>query len=253
MIKANVDTKKFLAELGKIQGGLHQATARTINSMGKRTINRYKQLIESEYEIRTNFTRNALKMFPATYERKSKPGELRPLRDINALLYIRNIKGKTHYLVIQEEGLAKSQHKSADDKVSIPVAGSSRSGGSTKGKVSPKYSLRKGGVQNLKIGQSAADFGVRGDGFSDKQRWAILKKYQDGNPYGWDLRKPFRLTYGQNTDAYAKKGSSIVLMRLMRDKSRYVKRRPLFEKAFNEIDASQAQQIFNTVAERILR
>lgn len=247
MIKADVNTAKFLKDLAKIHGGMHQATARTVNDMAEKTRSRYNKALKSEFDVRTKFTLNALKIFPASFERKSKPGHLRPLRDINALMVIRNLKGKTHYLVIQEEGLQKEKHKSADDKVSIPIAATSRKGGTSAGKVAPKFGLRKATPASLLLG--GAQFGTARDGYTDKQRWAILNQRSDQ----WDLRKPFFFTFGENTDVYAKKGKKIVTIRQARDERRKVKKRPLFEREFDGISESEMQAMFNTVAGRILR
>lgn len=253
MIGADVDTKKFLRDLSRIQGGLHQASARTANAMGELTQNRYNKLIRTDFHIRTKFTLKSLRMFRASYRRKSKPGALRPLRDINVLLFIQNIRGKIHYLVIQEEGLDKERHRSANETVSMPIASSARKGGTESGRVAPRMTLRKSSPKTLQIGKSAADFGTTRDGYSDNQRWAILKKYQKKNPYNWDLKKPFQFAYGGDTDAYMQIGRGVKMIRQMRDKNRKVKRRPNYDEAFNMLSEAETQQIFNKIAERILR
>ena len=251
-IKANLDTKRFLKDLSKIHGGLHQASSRTVNDIAEITRNRYNKFIEKDFTIRTKFTRNALKVYPSKYMSKSKPGQLRPLRDINAMLAIRNINGKPHYLAVQEFGLEKKPHKSADGTVSVASYKYSRTGGTKKGKVIPKYNLKKMVPQTLKL--SGADFGVKGDGFHNKQRWAILRDHERRNDKQFNLTKPFWFRWNAQSDIYAqkKKGESPWLIRATRIKKMKVKTRANFQKAFDQINENEAQEIFNKVASRIL-
>jgi hypothetical protein len=252
-IKADIDTKKFMRDLAKIHGGLNQAHARTINNIGQKTINRYNKALKSEFTVRTQFTLNALRMYKATWTSKSKPGSLRPIRNINALLFISKMKGGAeHYLALQEEGAQKSLQKSANNTVSLPMD-NARKGGNFSGSISPKYRLTKNAPKDLRFRSGANRNLSTGRGYSDKQRWAIVNKYKSENPYGWDMTQPFKLEYDGNIDAYAKKGNRIALIRRMRRKNQRIKKRPLFENTLNQITEAEMQNIFNTVAGRILR
>jgi hypothetical protein len=247
-MKLKFNEKKFRRDLAKIHGGIEITASRTVNAAVGRARARYNKSLESEYEIKSKrFTLGAAKEFPSTPERKSKPGQLRALRDIRALLVVKKIRGELHYLAKQEFGIEKEGHKSADGFASLPRTDTARKGGTLAGKVAPKFTLKKSPGRSLLF--QGRRFGLPGDGLSDAKRWAVLNR----NRRRFNVRQPFRFTMRGQTDVYAEVKGKIRIIRFTRKKTQKIKKMPLFHKAFDSISSAEMQRDFNKIGERVIR
>ena len=204
-IKVKDNTKTFIKNLKKRHGALAVVSAKTVNTAAKVVERRYKKELE-DFTLRNRFTKGSVKLFESRPQSK-RTGEFRPIKDINAVVGVRKMKGgKQHYLLKQEEGGTKRGTGATKGGVPIPLD-VARAGKSHGKPIRRALRLQNAGaIQTLKVGSDT--LGVPGSRFHRRQSWAIFHKYSGtskrdrtaGNRYGWKLDKPFFFTGMKNKE-----------------------------------------------------
>lgn len=240
-IKSN--PKQFIKELKIIHGKMEKVAVNTLNKAGKLIEGEYKRKNKKDYVIRGKFTDKAVRMFKATS--KGRGGSLRPLNNINAVVFVPQIKGDDHYLKDHEFGEIKKGAKSTKGFIATPTD-AARTGASYKGRVNRAGDLRKiQRIQTLKIKGKPVE-----EEFKGKQLWAVLHKYKKDNPYGWDLKKPFYL-FG---NIHVFKRNRFPRIRTLEDKARKLKKNPNFTESVEKVGTPQKmEKIFQSEAVKGIR
>jgi hypothetical protein len=250
-------TDKYIKDLEKVHGGLAVVSSRTVNTGAKFVDRKYKRSL-NKFNLRAErFTKGAVKKNLSKPQRSK--GGFRKIRDINAIVGVKKMKGgKEHYLSKQETGDRNRGNVKTKGRTALPMD-AARTSGSNRKKVAGRFRIQNvSSIQTLKIGGlgrgPARDFGMRGDGFSDNQRWAILNKYKAANPYGWDLKKQFYFRGMNRGDGvFVVKGSKIKMTRQLGGSSVKVKARHKFRTEFNGLTPKKMELIFKREAEKELR
>lgn len=223
---------------------MENVAVNTLNKAAKLIQGEYKRKIKKDFVMRGKFTMNAVRMFKATS--KGSGGSLRPMKNINAVVYVPNIKGgKDHYLKDHEFGKTKQGAKSTKGFIATPTD-AARTGASYKGKINRAGDLRKiGKIQTLKIkGKKVEDL------FKGKQLWAVLYKYTKDDRYGWDLKKPFFL-FG-NIHVFKRK--RFPRIRTLEETVRKLKRNPNFTESVEKVGTPQKMEtIFFREANKLIK
>lgn len=254
-IKTN--TKDFIKALARRRDALPIVGAETVNEGAEMIYNIYQGELKG-FTLRNKFTQGAVKLL------KSKPvsssGRVRAVKDINAVVAVRKMKGgKDHYLLDQEVGGTK--RGGLQGKVPIPLD-SARQSESHKKPISTPLRLTKGLPQELTIGGMRGPrvpFGSDRDRFNDSQRWAILYKYSGKvkgpkNPYGWDLKKPFYFQgLRRGLGVFTLKRRRISMIRTLEKSHLTIRATGKFRRSVDRLTPRKMEEIFKRKAIRYIR
>lgn len=247
-IKIKSNTKDYIKKLKKQHGGLAITGANTVNDAAEIIKDNYDKELK-KFTLRNKYTLGAVRLF------KSKPqsssGDFRPLKNINAKVIVRKMKGgKDHYLKKQEEGDIKRGHANTLGGVPVPLDSARTSGSHTK-PIKSALRLQKTTVQTLSI--AGQKLGVPGSRWQGKQAWALLYKYRKNNRYGWDMSKQFFFTGIQKgLGIFKSKGKKFDMVRTLDDKSVTIKKTNKFKRSVNKINESKMENLFVKNARRFL-
>ena len=246
-ISYNDNSKKFIKKLKKHHGALSEVSANTVNRAAKIVDKAYEKELK-KFTLRNKFTLGAVKIFKARPTRSS--GDFRPIKDINAIVGIRKMKGgKDHYLKKQEGGDTEKGHANTKGRVPIPLD-SARTSNSHARPIKGALRLQKHGVQTLNL--AGRKFGVENDGFSKRQRWAILHKYSGTSR--WDLSKQFFFTgIKKGLGVFKKIGKKMTMVRTLDKKTVKIKATHKFQKSIDRLTPQKMAAIFNREAMKRLR
>ena len=248
-LKYKDNSKKYIKELAKHHGGLSVVGAHTVNKAAEIVDGKYKKELK-KFTLRNKFTIGAVKMLKSKPQRSS--GGFRPLKNINAIVGVRKMKGgKEHYLAKQEWGDTKSGYPETMKRVAIPL-NPARISKSHKKPVSGPLRLQRAKIQTLNV--AGQPLGVPGSKYGVKQSWAILNKYMKNNRYGWDTAKQFFFTgIKSGLGVFKKIGKRFRKTRDLEKKSIRIKATHKFDKSFDVLTPSRMESIFNKFAIRFLR
>lgn len=138
--------EELVRQLRRAGVSLQAASAETINAGANFVTVRYKNNLKREFEIRNKFTLGAVKLYKAHGVRRS--GELRKMRDINALVGVRKLKGgREHYLKKQEEGGTVRGMRKTGGKVPVPLNKARTSGRDDK-PIASRYRINKANIRD---------------------------------------------------------------------------------------------------------
>jgi len=224
----------LLKQLNRAGVRIQEAGAESVN-MGAEYIDRkYKALLKTNLKRKSKFTLNATRIYKAHTTRSG--GQLRKLRDINAVVGVRTMSGgKEHYLARMERGDDRTGGRQTGGKVPIPLRGA-RTGKNASRGISPAYRLNRNSVHKLnKRFRNAREY--YGALSSMAKRGVI------------DGKKMYQTEFGIHT---VRRGRVLQL----RDTSQTrleVKARPYFEEAQGFLTPRVMQQIFVITARRLIR
>lgn len=253
-IKIETNALDFLKVLKKRNGSLSIVSAETVNNAAKLVRNRYLKEM-SGFVLRNKFTKGSIKIFKAKPTRST--GSFRDIRDINAVIGVRKMKGgKEHYLNKQETGATKRGNRKTMGSVAIPLD-SARTGNSLSKPIKRALRLQNTSqISTLKVG--SREIGTPSSGFNNRQSWAILYKYSglnrgSKNIYGWDLKKPFFFVgLKSGHGVFQKSGQRITKIRNLEKKSIRIKALHKFEKSLNVLTPTMMLRVFNRAAAKYL-
>jgi len=246
-VKYSDNIKDYTNTLKRIHGGISIASSQTVNDAVDIIEHNYKNEIR-KFTLRNKFTEGAIKKQHSKPQRSS--GEFRPIEKINARVGMMKMKGgKEHYLKDQEEGATHRGNPQTGHKVAFPLDHARTSGKRTKPIKGPLQLQKSGRVQTLKFADGKK-FGTPGDGFADKQRWAIMYKYTGlsgrgkkaalgpYDRYGWDIsRKPFFFQgLVRGLGVFMAIGKRIRMLRRLNKVTVNVKATGKFERSFKAVD-----------------
>ena len=248
-IKLNLDTRKFIKELGKKGNILQIAAAEAVNESAEEIDDEYQKRLTRRQRIKNKFTLNSIKIFKANPIRRS--GEPRALGKINAVVGVRKMKrGKKHYLADLEEGSTNRGNPLTLGNVPVPL-NTARTAKSENRPISGPNRLTKGEPQKLKLG--GKPFGTRGDRFTNRRRWGALyaQKKSGYNRLQGDVRRPF-FFIGNDSDQgiYKLVGRIFRKIRNLHQSVTRTKAQPHFKRAVREMTPQRIQKNFIRIAKR---
>jgi len=257
-IKVKTNTKDFIRKLKKHHGGLAMVGADSVNTAAKLVKSDYNKRLD-KFILRNKFTKGAVRIFKSRPQRGAD--NFRDIKDINAIVGVMKMKGgRDHYLLKQEIGDVKKGFRGTKSKVPIPLS-TSRPGNQHRKPIKRALRLTSAPVQELKLGTKK--FGSGSDGFSPRQRWAILYKYaglsaadtsSPGNKYGWDLGKQFIFEgIKKGLGVFQLANKKFKMVRTLKKSSVVIKARHKFEKAVDKLTPQMMETIFKRSASRFLR
>lgn len=261
-IKVKSNAKDYIKLLKKTHGALPIVSAETVNTAGKFVKLRYQKELD-QFTLRNKFTRGSVATLLSKAKSK-RTGDFRRIRDINAIVGVRKLKGgKDHYLLDQEEGGRKRGTGKTKGFVAMPMDTGRTSKRHRKPIKSALRLQKTPSIQTLKAGGDV--IGLPGSKFGDRQSWAIFHKYSgtsksgvDGhNRYGWDLAKQFffkGIRQGlSQIGVFKKEGKSTTMTRSLGGKTVRVRARHKFAKAVSKLTPRMMEIIFNRESKKFLR
>jgi len=251
-IRLQIQTEKFIYQLGKRANMLQIVAAETVNDAAADVEGDYKRRLQRSQRIKTKFTLGSVQILRATPTRKS--GEPRLLKKINAIIGVRKMKGGVdHYLADLEEGSTNRGNPQTKGKVPVPL-NTARTGKSEDRPISGPNRLTKGDTQTLRVG--GRELGTRRDGLTASQRFGVLygqKKSGYSRMVG-DPRKPFYfIGKDQLLGIYKLVGSIFRKIRNLDATVTRTKKQPHFKRAVKNMTPDKIKRKFNRKAEEALR
>lgn len=252
-INVQFETDVFIKALGMRGNELQITAADTLNESAEEIKRDYLNLLEKNQTVRTNFTRNAVRVFKSNPIRRS--GEPRPLGKINSIVAIKKMKGGSdHYLTKLENGGKIQGNKKTANRVPVPLD-AARTGKNNSKSIAVANRLTKGEPQTLRT--PGGTLGVRGDGYRDpRQRFAILQSYKKrgGSDLSGNLSKPFFfIDMSDNLAVFKFIGRRLAKIRSLEFKSLFRRARPHFESAFNHMPQRRIQVNFIRKARKAIK
>ncbi len=249
-MKLDIDTERFIKELGKKGNRLQIAAAESLNESAEEIKNTYKKKLQKNSKLRNKFSLGAIRIFKANPIRKS--GEPRQLSRINAIIGILKLRGGKHYLAKLEEGSTNRGNPKTKGKVPIPLQGSRISQSDDKA-ISAPNRLTNGDTQTLKVG--GKNIGVKGDGYSgnNRRRWGVLYGAVRSKKISGNVRKPFYMIDSDGVQGIFKMIRNVISK--IRDLSKTrtkVKAEPNFKRSVNSVRPDDIQKTFIKNAKREL-
>ncbi len=261
-IKVKTNAKDYIKMLKKKHGALALVSANTVNVAAKVVEKKYKRELE-DFTLRNQFTKKSVRILKSKPQSK-RTGEFRPIKDINAVVGVRTMKGgKQHYLQKQEEGDRVRGTGKTKGGVPIPLD-IARAGGSHGKPIKTALRLQNTGtIQTLRM--KGDTLGVPGSKFlgqAGAQSWAIFHKYSGtskrnrnvNNRYGWNLDKPFffmGMKRGLGIFKFIRKRARMI--RTLEEKSVKIRATNKFQKTVDKITPGMMGAIFKRAAERHLK
>ena len=263
MLHYSDNTKDYIKMLERSHGGLAISGSQTVNEGAERIKKAYEGELD-KFTLRNKFTKGAIRINLSKPQRST--GEFRQLKNINAVVGVRKLKGgKEHYLALQEEGGTKGG--SIQGKVAMPMD-AARTSNSRARVVKGALQLQKKPAMGVLSFSDGKTLGTMNDTFNGgyrkgAQRWAILYKYSglSRNPndkkavgrYGWDLSKQFFFRgMVRGFGLFMMVGSRIKMMRSIEKSSVRVKPTLKFAKSVNKISQFTLESIFIKNAKKFM-
>jgi hypothetical protein len=201
------------------------------------------QKIASEYKVRLRtdtmllrnekFTLRSYVVYPARYKRSG--GELRPMDDINAIVGVKKIGDKEHYLAMLEVG----RDKKATGDIGVPIPVDSARGGNRRSPVKSAMRLergtRYGGTVDL----------TRFSG-NPRQQYAIMSsmarrgKLKNGSYYAVDQ--------GAKKWLYKVSDGSVMITRDISEDIVKIQKNPMFERSVDRLKSDDMETYFSRAA-----
>lgn len=126
------NVRTVVRKLRRAGSSLQAATAATLNSVAGHVLGRYKTLMRSRFKRIGDYSLNAPRLYKAHHTRRN--GELRKLRDVNAMIGVPTPRGKNeHYLAKVERGGVRRGSARTGNKFPVPLR-NARTGALDKGK-----------------------------------------------------------------------------------------------------------------------
>lgn len=216
-------------------GVLMQVAAEEALNQGAEFIqHKHRALMRNRYRRASNYTLNATRVMRAHGTRRD--GSLRRLRDINAMVVVRQMPGgRDHYLAKKEEGGVRRGSARTGNKVPIPL-NAARRGGNPNAGIAPAYAIgRKPIQQDTHRWKSATQF--YGAARAMVRRGALARNSWIQNAYG-----VFQV--GVN---------KIKMLRNTESASLPVRSEPLFEEATAALSERVMRRVWQQTAERLIR
>lgn len=197
-----------------------------------------------------DFTLKSVIVYPARARRSS--GELRPLSDVNAIVGVRKIGDRDHYLAMLEVGADKKGSPELGGKVPIPLD-SARSGEDRNRAVASMYRLTKGyhvgGTVDISrfSGNRRQQFAIMNSMARSGKLWGEMKNKQVSK------HMLYRVNYGGGQEyLFAIRGNRARIVRDMSKSFVDVPEKPWFGEAVEMLTAGDMQGFFERAASEIL-
>lgn len=147
-IKFSTNVKEYMRALKKAGLAIQFSASRAVNLGAKLIERRYISSMKAQLKLKAsnNYTVNAVKINESKPVRKS--GELRPLQNINAQIFVKPQKGHEHYLARMEKGEPRAKNAKTANKAPIPLT-ASRQGGAANKPIAQKYRLIQKELPNI--------------------------------------------------------------------------------------------------------
>ncbi len=249
-VKVTTNIRQLNRNLSRAGISLQEVVAESVNFGVEDIERKYKHNLKREYNLKNNFSLGSTRALKSRPFRSS--GQLRPLSGINAIVGVRKMKGgKEHYLAKAEEGGTQRGNAKTKNRVPVPLV-QSRTGKSEQKPIAGINRLIAKQPQTLRAG--GRNFGLKGDGFGEKQRFAILHKYRRGaGGLTGDLSKPFFFVSQKGTEGIFRKiGQKFRMMRSLTENRIRVKRNPQFEKSVDGLTPARMDAFYRGVGKRKL-
>lgn len=232
----------FARELHKRQDALPKVGSETVNEAAKYVAKKYEKALDSEFTIRNNYTKKAIKI---EYSKPTRSkGGARALSDINAIVGVRKLKGgKDHYLLKQEEGGTKKGTGLTQDKVAFPL-NAARGSGLYNQPIGGRFRIFKN-LFHQPVFKNGANFG-QNDGLRPNQRFAVASRLITET-------KMFIMETSYGLAVFAKNLGHIEAVRDLKKNSVNIKPRHLFEQSKNKLTPVMFEAIFKKAASKFLK
>lgn len=139
--------RTVVKKLRRAGSSMQEAAAETLNSVAGHVLGRYKTLMRSRFKRVGQYTLNAPRLYKAHHTRRN--GELRKLRDVNAMIGVPTPRGKNeHYLAKVERGGVRRGSPRAGNKVPVPLR-NARKGGNPKAPIAAGNRMDKKPVRRM--------------------------------------------------------------------------------------------------------
>ena len=196
------------------------------------------------------FTLKSVVVYPARARRSS--GELRPMENINAIVGVRKIGDREHYLAMLEVGAGKKGIPQLGGKVAIPLD-SARTGEDRNRAVASMYRLTNGyhvgGAIDLSkfAGNPRQQFAIMNSMARRGKLWGEMKNKQISK------HMLYRVNYGNGQEyLFAIRGKKARILRDMSKSFVDVPEKPWFGEAVDMLTSGDMQGFFERAAKDLL-
>ncbi len=252
-IKIITNPRQFNRKLTRAGFALQKVQAAAINLGIEKIDRQYKNNLRRSVKLKNKFSLKSTKTFKANPVSR-RTGNLRKMEDINAVTGVRKMKGgKKHYLAKMEDGGTQRGNPKTENKVPVPLDVSRTGGNENKPIASVNRLTSPKPPQTLRAGGKA--FGHKGDGFSGRQRFAILHRYRrgGGGRFVGDVTKPFFfITSKGKRGIFRFMRGRFKMTRSLEDSTIRVRSNPQFEKAVDSLTPQKMDALYRGVGKRML-
>lgn len=232
---------------------LQEASAVAVTNAAKFVASQYRLALRMKTVQMRNetFTMKSIVVYPARHKRSS--GDLRPMQDINAIVGVKKIGGREHYLALLEIGADKKGVPQLGGAVPIPMD-SARKGESRAQVVASAQRLitgryQYGGAIDLTRfqGNPRQQFAIMNSMARRGKLWITGQKNKQIGKHAY-----YVVNQGDHKWLYKITGSRATIVRDLDYDTVAVKARPHLENSVNTLTAGNMEGFFIRAAEEIM-
>lgn len=251
-LKYSDNVQQWTRKLRTAGFSLQEAAALSVTKAARFIATRYRlELVRKTVHLRNReFTLKSIVVFPARYKRSS--GELRAMEDINAIVGVKKIGGREHYLAMLEIGADRHGNPKTDNAVPIPLD-SSRENEDRDRRVDAALRLGSryqfGGKIDLTrfAGNPRQQFAIMNSMARRGKLWITGQKNKQIGKHAY-----YAVDQGDKKWLYKITGKSAKIVRDLSFDMTKVPAKPMFGESINDLNQRDMEQFFAAAAIELL-
>jgi hypothetical protein len=231
---------------------LQEASALSCTKAARFVAARYRlELVRKTIHLRNrDFTLKSIVVLPARYKRSS--GELRPMQDINAIVGVKTIGNREHYLAMLEIGADKKGMPELGGAVPIPLD-TAREGGNRDKRVAAAMRLGQryqfGGSVDLSkfAGNPRQQFAIMNSMARRGKLWITGQKNKQIGKHAY-----YAVDHGDKKWLYKINGKKATIVRDLSQSMVDIPKNPMFGESIDDLNQRDMELFFISAAEELM-